>query len=71
MTPTQQFPHPPPEPGRGAADEHGHEHGSGLGHGHAHSHSHGPAAPVSKHLRKVITAVLIPFAAAVLVGLAV
>ncbi|MEV8066770.1 YibE/F family protein [Streptomyces sp. NPDC085995] len=71
MTPTQQFPHPPPEPGRGAADEHGHEHGSGLGHGHAHSHSHGPAAPVSKHLRKVIAAVLIPFAAAVLVGLAV
>ncbi|WP_439943512.1 YibE/F family protein [Streptomyces sp. BBFR115] len=71
MTPTQQFPHPPPEPGRGAADEHGHEHGSGLGHGHAHGHSHGPAAPVSKHLRKVIAAVLIPFAAAVLVGLAV
>ncbi|EFF91964.1 membrane protein [Streptomyces sp. e14] len=71
VTPTQQFPHPPPEPGRGAADEHGHEHGSGLGHGHAHSHSHGPAAPVSKHLRKVIAAVLIPFAAAVLVGLAV
>ncbi|NED71437.1 YibE/F family protein, partial [Streptomyces sp. SID9944] len=71
MTPTQQFPHPPPEPGRGAADEHGHEHGSGLGHGHAHGHSHGPAAPVSKRLRKVIAAVLIPFAAAVLVGLAV
>jgi uncharacterized membrane protein len=34
-------------------------------------HSHGPAAPVSKHLRKVIAAVLIPFATAVLVGLAV
>ncbi|MEU6002168.1 MULTISPECIES: YibE/F family protein [unclassified Streptomyces] len=38
---------------------------------HGHSHSHGPAAPVSKHLRKVIAAVLIPFATAVLVGLAV
>ncbi|MFD4631650.1 YibE/F family protein [Streptomyces sp. NPDC058284] len=47
-----------------------HGHGSGHG-GHGHSHSHGPAAPVSKHLRKVIAAVLIPFAAAVVVGLAV
>lgn len=36
---------------------------------HTHSHSHGPAAPVSGHLRKVIAAVLIPFAAAVVVGL--
>ncbi|MFC9858377.1 MULTISPECIES: YibE/F family protein [unclassified Streptomyces] len=40
-------------------------------HAHGHSHSHGPAAPVSKHLRKVIAAVLIPFAAAVVVGLLV
>ncbi|MFJ2216475.1 YibE/F family protein [Streptomyces sp. NPDC101062] len=38
---------------------------------HGHSHSHGPAVPVSRHLRKVIAAVLIPFAAAVVVGLAV
>ncbi|MET9433564.1 YibE/F family protein [Streptomyces sp. NPDC006551] len=38
---------------------------------HGHTHSHGPAAPVSLHLRKVIAAVLIPFATAVLVGLAV
>ncbi|MFD6987756.1 YibE/F family protein [Streptomyces sp. NPDC059943] len=38
---------------------------------HGHAHSHGPAAPVSKHLRKVIAAVLIPFATAVLVGLVV
>lgn len=45
--------------------------GSGPGGGHGHSHSHGPAAPVSRHLRKVIAAVLTPFAAAVLVGLAV
>ncbi|GAA3011952.1 YibE/F family protein [Streptomyces fulvorobeus] len=36
---------------------------------HGHAHSHGPAAPVSKHLRRVIAAVLIPFATAVLVGL--
>ncbi|MFI1937651.1 YibE/F family protein [Streptomyces purpureus] len=37
---------------------------------HGHTHSHGPAAPVSRHLRKVIAAVLIPFATAVLVGVA-
>ncbi|MFE4330220.1 YibE/F family protein [Streptomyces sp. NPDC056831] len=41
------------------------------GHQHGHSHSHGPAEPVSKHLRKIIAAVLIPFATAVVVGLAV
>ncbi|MGI5356235.1 YibE/F family protein [Streptomyces sp. CA-252508] len=45
--------------------------GQAHGHIHSHGHSHGPAAPVSKHLRKVIAAVLIPFATAVLVGLAV
>lgn len=38
-------------------------------HSHQHSHHHGPAAPVSKHLRKVIAAVLIPFATAVVAGL--
>ncbi|MFI1103309.1 YibE/F family protein [Streptomyces melanogenes] len=48
-------------------DAHGHPHGQS----HGHTHSHGPAAPVSKHLRKVIAAVLIPFSLAVLVGLAV
>ncbi|BFO22948.1 hypothetical protein SHKM778_93360 [Streptomyces sp. KM77-8] len=46
-------------------------HGQAHGHGHGHSHGHGPAAPVSRHLRKVIAAILIPFAAAVLIGLAV
>ncbi|MET8855073.1 YibE/F family protein [Streptomyces sp. NPDC004579] len=51
------------EPG----SRHGHSEPAGAGHGH--SHSHGPAAPVSKHLRKVIAAVLIPFAAAVVAGL--
>lgn len=48
-----------------------HEPSHGPSHGHSHSHSHGPAAPVSKHLRKVIAAVLIPFAAAVFVGMIV
>ncbi|MEV7732001.1 YibE/F family protein [Streptomyces sp. NPDC088921] len=71
--------------GRGGGDSHGHEPGDGHGHGHAqgdgsgsgsggghgHSHSHGPATPVSKHLRKVIAAILIPFGVAVVVGLAV
>ncbi|MGW2630296.1 YibE/F family protein [Streptomyces chattanoogensis] len=38
---------------------------------HSHAHSHGPAAPVSRHLRKVIAAILIPFAAAVVIGLVV
>ncbi|UGY92517.1 YibE/F family protein [Streptomyces gobiensis] len=38
---------------------------------HSHSHHHGPAAPVSKHLRKIIGAVLIPFATAVVAGLIV
>ncbi|MER7758403.1 YibE/F family protein [Streptomyces sp. NPDC097619] len=51
----------------------GHGHGGGghggHGHSHGHSHGHGPAAPGSRHLRKVIAAVLIPFATAVLVGL--
>ncbi|MEV6942704.1 YibE/F family protein [Streptomyces sp. NPDC051172] len=65
--------------GPGAGAGHGHEaggghgpgHGHGSGGGHGHSHSHGPAAPVSKHLRKVIAAILIPFTAAVAVGLVV
>ncbi|MFG2573597.1 YibE/F family protein [Streptomyces sp. NPDC048481] len=66
-------------PGTGSADEpaparHGeHQLGQGHGHGHSHghSHSHGPAAPVSRHLRKVIAATLIPFGVAVLAGLVV
>ncbi|MFE6152767.1 YibE/F family protein [Streptomyces sp. NPDC057889] len=60
MTSTQQSPSSPPHP----------PHAQGDG-GHGHSHSHGPAAPVSKHLRKVIAAVLIPFSVAVVVGLVV
>ncbi|MET8801573.1 YibE/F family protein [Streptomyces sp. NPDC004546] len=55
----------------GAEQDHGHDDGHGHGHGGGHSHSHGPAAPVSRHLRKVIAAVLVPFTAAVVVGLVV
>ncbi|GHF26805.1 MULTISPECIES: YibE/F family protein [Streptomyces] len=40
-------------------------------HAHSHAHSHGPAKPVSSHLRKVIAAVLVPFAAAVLAGMVI
>ncbi|MCM2420376.1 YibE/F family protein [Streptomyces sp. RKAG293] len=40
-------------------------------HAHSHTHGHGPVPPVSKHLRKVIAVVLVPFAAAVLAGLIV
>ncbi|MBK3527333.1 MULTISPECIES: YibE/F family protein [Streptomyces] len=79
----EQYPYQPPEPHRRDAAEqgtgHGHQaaktggHGaaSGQGHAHGHSHSHSPAAPVSQHLRKVIAAILVPFTAAVLVGLVV
>ncbi|MEU9994665.1 YibE/F family protein [Streptomyces sp. NPDC050848] len=63
VTSSQQTPEPDGHDGHGAP-------GDG-GHGHAHSHSHGPAAPVSRHLRRVIAAVLIPFATAVVVGLVV
>ncbi|NEA62641.1 YibE/F family protein [Streptomyces sp. SID12488] len=55
--------------GPGPDDAHGPDDHSG--HSHGHSHSHGPAAPVSVHLRKIIGAILIPFAVAVVVGLAV
>ncbi|MET8640545.1 YibE/F family protein [Streptomyces sp. NPDC004675] len=56
--------------GHGSGDGNGSEDGNGPG-GHGHSHSHGPAAPVSRHLRRVIAAILIPFTAAVVVGLVV
>ncbi|MFE7750785.1 YibE/F family protein [Streptomyces sp. NPDC057428] len=54
---------------RSAPEPHAPASGSTQSHAHGHTHSHGPAAPVSKHLRKVIAAVVIPFATAVLVGL--
>lgn len=62
-------PAPVPAPAHGQGHGHGHNHGHS--HGHGHSHSHGPAEPVSRRLRKVIAAVLVPFAAAVLAGLVV
>lgn len=69
--PVTTSPQPPNEP-TDPAGHTGHSHsGSGQSAGHSHSHGHGPAAPVSKHLRKVIAAVLIPFAAAVFIGMAV
>ncbi|MCZ4507030.1 YibE/F family protein [Streptomyces sp. ActVer] len=65
--------HGPHGPGSGGGGDRpgGGDGGGPGGGGHGHSHSHGPAAPVSTHLRKVIAAVLIPFAAAVVVGLVV
>ncbi|MFG3254035.1 YibE/F family protein [Streptomyces sp. NPDC048172] len=56
-------PPPPPPPPHLPSQPHGH--------GHSHAHAHGPPAPVSRHLRKVIAAVLVPFAVAVLAGLVV
>lgn len=76
----EQYPYQPPEPPRRDGPEQGdghghgprdHGHSHGNSHSHGHSHSHGPAAPVSRHLRKVIAAILVPFTAAVLVGLVV
>ncbi|MFI9245693.1 YibE/F family protein [Streptomyces sp. NPDC053086] len=78
----EQHPHQPPEAPRRDGSEQGIGHGHraqrggdnggpGHNHSHSHSHSHGPAAPVSRHLRKVIAAILVPFTAAALVGLVV
>ncbi|WP_029391212.1 YibE/F family protein [Streptomyces xiaopingdaonensis] len=58
MTPTPEVPHDGRQPDSPEAP-----------HGHSHAHAHGPAAPVSRHLRKVIAAVLIPFALLVAAGL--
>ncbi|MFJ8805269.1 YibE/F family protein [Streptomyces sp. NPDC102490] len=84
MTTPQHPSFPPRRPRRGPNAEEGDgraadhapvvAHGASDGRpgaGHGHTHAHGPAAPVSRHLRKVIAAILIPFGAAVLVGLAV
>ncbi|WP_206310728.1 YibE/F family protein [Streptomyces sp. A1547] len=72
VTSSPQTPPKHPEPTGHTDHAHaaaGHDHGPSEGHSHGHSHSHGPAAPVSKHLRKVIAAVLIPFAVAVFAGM--
>ncbi|MGW6912987.1 YibE/F family protein [Kitasatospora sp. NPDC054939] len=61
--------------GGGHGDVHGPGHGGAHGHGgagaHGHGHAHGPALPVSARLRRIVAAVVVPFAAAVVVGLAV
>ncbi|MEU9413936.1 YibE/F family protein [Streptomyces sp. NPDC051000] len=73
--PVTTSPQPPTEPvehtGHAGHEHAPHGHVPSPSHGHSHSHSHGPAAPVSKHLRKVIAAVLIPFATAVFIGMVV
>ena len=69
QVPAQDRRQGPQEGGAQTPQQRGHRHGNADGHSHAHGH--GPAAPVSRHLRKVIAAVLIPFAAAVIAGLVV
>jgi uncharacterized membrane protein len=58
---------------RGVDPHHDHSQGQGpsSGHAHSHAHAHGPVPPVSRHLRKVIAAILVPFTAAVVVGMIV
>ncbi|WP_370091679.1 YibE/F family protein [Streptacidiphilus sp. MAP12-20] len=46
-----------------------HEHSGQTGHS-GHTHDHGPASPASARLRVLLAAVLVPFALAVLCGLA-
>ncbi|MCF6522162.1 YibE/F family protein [Streptomyces sp. JJ36] len=72
VTPTPPPPHEPPQQAQ-EPPQHPPPHGaaSGHAHGHSHGHGHGPPTPVSRHLRRVIAAVLIPFATAVVAGLLV
>ncbi|WP_233221234.1 YibE/F family protein [Streptomyces carminius] len=68
--PPHEPPHVPPPPAAPpAGPDPGRAHGHGNAHGHSHAHGHGPVAPVSARLRRVIAAVLVPFAVAVLAGL--
>ena len=52
---------------------HRHTHGDSRsrpgGHAHGHAHGHGKPPPASARLRRVITAVIVPFAAAIGIGL--
>jgi uncharacterized membrane protein len=48
----------------------GHRKGRESGHGHGHGHSHGPATPASTKVRRLLTALLVPFALASIVGVA-
>lgn len=61
----QHEPRREPQPSDDPFDAHTAPHA----HPHGHTHQHGPAAPVSGHLRRVIAAVLVPFAVAVLGGM--
>jgi uncharacterized membrane protein len=63
----ERAPHPSPQP-PGHSGHGGH--GGHSGHGGHGGHSHGPAAPASRKLRRIIAAVLLPFAASVLVAMA-
>ena len=59
---------------QGHDHDHGHDHDGPADHngqaGHTgHSHDHGPATPASRRLRRIIAAVLVPFAVAVVAGM--
>lgn len=59
----------PPDDAPTSPRPHGHAHGHTHA-PHAHGHGHGgPPSPVSTHLRRLIAAVLIPFAALIAAGL--
>ncbi|MBA0126014.1 YibE/F family protein [Haloechinothrix sp. YIM 98757] len=47
----------------------GHAHGTGDAGGHAHAHAHGPATPAPPRVRSLLTALLVPFALAAIVGM--
>lgn len=49
-------------------DEHPRQQAHGHGHSHSHAHGHGKPPPVSAHLRRVMAAVLVPFAAVIAAG---
>ncbi|MFF7245354.1 YibE/F family protein [Embleya sp. NPDC008237] len=53
------------------APGHAHHAAGHGGHVPGHGHAHGPPSPASARLRRLVAAVLIPFAAAVVVGLVV
>jgi uncharacterized membrane protein len=45
-----------------------HEHRPAHQHSHGHGHGHGPAEPASRRVRRLLTALLVPFALAAVVG---
>ena len=50
--------------------ETGHHSPHGQDHGHHHSHDHGPAHPVSRRVRQLLIAVLVPFAVVTMIAMA-